>query len=97
MCLRRIELPLSYNAHSRGRARRAKQLICIRDQPFKQGMIIIYIYVGSSDFSREVLTFMKISSDFSREVLKFMKISSQKHWVYDTWSAGGLYFARVFF
>ena len=51
----------------------------------------------SSDFSREVLTFMKISSDFSREVLKFMKISSQKHWVYDTWSAGGLYFARVFF
>ena len=28
---------------------------------------------------------------------KFMKISSQKHWVYDTWSAGGLYFARVFF
>ena len=36
------------------------------------------IYVGSSDFSREVLTFMKISSDFSREVLKFMKISSRK-------------------
>ena len=32
----------------------------------------------------KVLTFMKISSDFSREVLKFMKISSQKHWVYDT-------------
>ena len=29
MCLRRIELPLSYNAHSRVRARRAKQLICI--------------------------------------------------------------------
>ena len=71
----------------------------------------MYIYVGSIDFSREVLTFMrinsdfsrevmklmKISSDFSREVLKFMKISSQKHWVYDTWSAGGLYFARVFF
>ena len=72
----------------------------LRDQPFEQGMIIIYIYiyVGSSDFSREVLTFMKISndfsrevlkfmkisSDFSREVLKFMKISSQKHWVYDT-------------
>ena len=26
MCLRRIELLLSYNAHSRGRARRAKQL-----------------------------------------------------------------------
>ena len=42
------------------------------------------IYVGSSDFSREVLTFMKISSDFNREVLTFMKISSQKHWVYDT-------------
>ena len=88
-------------------------------------MIIIYIYVGSSDFSREVLTFikirydfsrevlnwmeissdfntevlkfMKISSDFSREVLEFIKISNQKHWVYDTWSAGGLYFARVFF
>ena len=38
----------------------------------------------SSDFSREVLKFMKISSHFSREVLKFMKISSQKHWVYDT-------------
>ena len=51
----------------------------------------------SSDFSKEVLKFMKISSDFSTEVLKFMKISSQKHWVYDTWSAGGLYFARVFF
>ena len=64
----------------------------------------------SNDFSREVLKFMKISSDFNREVLKFMKISSQKHWVYDTswknnqkarvfdtWSAGGLYFARVFF
>ena len=63
-------------------------------------MIIIYIclYVGNSDFSREVLKFMKISNDFSREVLKFMKISSdfnrevlkfmkissQKHWVYDT-------------
>ena len=60
--------------------------------------IYIYIYVGSSGFSREVLTFMKISNDFSgevlkfmkissdfhREVLKFMKISSQKHWVYDT-------------
>ena len=56
------------------------------------------IYVGSNDFSREVLTFMKISNDFSREVLKFMKISSyfnrevwkfmkissQKHRVYDT-------------
>ena len=51
----------------------------------------------SNDFSREVLKFMKISSDFSREVLKFMKISSQKHWVYDTWSPGGLCFARVFF
>ena len=51
----------------------------------------------SNDFSREVLKFMKISSDLSREVLKFMKISNQKHWVYDTWSAGGLYFARVFF
>ena len=51
----------------------------------------------SSHFSREVLKFMKISSHFSREVLKFMKINSQKHWVYDTWSAGGLYFARVFF
>ena len=72
----------------------------LRDQPFEQGMIIIYIYiyVGSSDFSREVLTFMKISNDFSREVSTFMKISndcsrevlkllkpnSQKHWVYDT-------------
>ena len=61
-------------------------------------IICIYIYVGSSDFSREVLKFMKISSEFNREVLKFMKISShfsrdvlkimkissQKHWVYDT-------------
>ena len=51
----------------------------------------------SSDFNREVLKFMKISGDFSREVLKFMKMSTQKHGVYDTWSAGGLYFARVFF
>ena len=51
----------------------------------------------SNDFNREVLKFMKQSSDFNREVLKFMKISSQKHWVYDTWSAGVLYFARVFF
>ena len=38
----------------------------------------------SSDFSREVLKFIKISGDFSRDVLKFMKISSQKHSVYDT-------------
>ena len=51
----------------------------------------------SSDFNREVLKFMKISSDFTREVLNFMNINNQKHWVYDTWSAGGLYFARVFF
>ena len=51
----------------------------------------------SNDFNREVLTFMQISSDFNREMLKFMKISGQKHWVHDTWSAGGLYFARVFF
>ena len=65
----------------------------------------------SNDFNREVLKFMKISSDFNRKVLKFIKISSafskellkvieirnQKHRVYDTWSAGGLYFARVFF
>ena len=61
-------------------------------------ILYIYIYVGSSgfsrevlafmkisnDFSREVLKFMKTSSDFNREVLKFMKISSQKHWAYDT-------------
>ena len=59
---------------------------------------IIYIYVGSRDFSREVLKFLKMSNDFSREVLKFMKISSdvcrevlkfmkissQQHRVYDT-------------
>ena len=32
-----------------------------------------------------------------REVLKFMKKSTQKARVFDTWSAGGLYFARVFF
>ena len=51
----------------------------------------------SSDCSREVLKFIKISNAFSREVLKLIEISNQKHWVYDTWSAGGLYFARVFF
>ena len=38
----------------------------------------------SKDFNREELNFMKISNDFNREVLKVMKISSQKHWVYDT-------------
>ena len=38
----------------------------------------------SSDFNREVLKFIEISNHFSREMLKFMKISSQKHWVYDT-------------
>ena len=31
-----------------------------------------------SDFSREVLKFMKKGSDFSREVLKFTKKGSQK-------------------
>ena len=40
------ELPLSYNAHSRGRARTINWL---RDQPFEQGMTIyiynIYIYI----------------------------------------------------
>ena len=51
----------------------------------------------SSDFSREVLKSSKISSDFSREMLKCMKISNQKARVFDTCSAGGLYFARVIF
>ena len=36
-----------------------------------------------NDFSREVLQFMKKGSDYSKEVLKFVKISSQKCWVYD--------------
>ena len=36
-----------------------------------------------SDYSWEVLKFMKKGSDYSREVLKFVKISSQKCWVYD--------------
>ena len=31
----------------------------------------------------EVLKFVKMSSDFSREVLKFVKLGSQKCWVYD--------------
>jgi hypothetical protein len=30
-----------------------------------------------------VLKFVKMSSDFSREVLKFVKLGSQKCWVYD--------------
>ena len=38
----------------------------------------------SSGFSREMMKFMKMSSDFSREVLKFANISSQKCWVYDS-------------
>jgi hypothetical protein len=29
------------------------------------------------------LKFVKMSSDFSREVLKFVKLGSQKCWVYD--------------
>ena len=36
-----------------------------------------------SDYSREVLKFVKMSSDFSRDVLKFVKLGSQKCWVYD--------------
>ena len=30
-----------------------------------------------------MLKFVKMSSDFSREVLKFVKLGSQKCWVYD--------------
>ena len=74
-----IELPLSYNAHSSERADARIQLIGYEINLLnKEGMIIIciYIYVGSSGFSREMLTFMKISNDFSREVLKFMKINN---------------------
>ena len=37
-----IELPLSYNAHSRGRA---DPINWLRDQPFEQGMIITYMYI----------------------------------------------------
>ena len=30
-----------------------------------------------------MLKFVKMSSDFSREVLKFVKLGSQKCWIYD--------------
>ena len=36
-----------------------------------------------SDFSKEVLQFIKKGGDYSREVLEFVKLSSQKCWVYD--------------
>ena len=37
-----IELPLSYNAHSR---ECADSINWLQDQPFEQGMIIIYMYI----------------------------------------------------
>ena len=44
----------------------------------------VEIHEKGSDFSKEVLRFMKKGSDSSREVLKFVKISGKKCWAYDT-------------